>query len=145
MSSVTGLAQLDRKLKRLADRDARKVKRKAMGKGQAVLVKAIKAEIPADQKSIKKSIGRRYKKSRRSGEMEAKVGANVGKKKGKQVPQAHLVLAGTKERAHQSGKSTGRVEASEAVPRGYQSSKGTAMRVMLAEMQRGIELEASKR
>lgn len=102
--TVTGFPELDRRLEMLARRDARRIVRNGMNRAMTILHKAMRAAVPPaatkghGQKRLKAALGKRYKKSRRSGEYEAKVGANVGKRRERQAPQWHLLMLGTADR-----------------------------------------------
>lgn len=79
MAFVTGDKQLDRRLKHLQKKGAKKAVASGMRKGLRVIVKGIKSEIPANMKDAKKLIGSRFGKTRNSGgELVAKAGAAVG-------------------------------------------------------------------
>lgn len=109
---IVGSQRLRNKLSKLADKDIRRIDRNALNKGMTVIQKGIKSEIPSGQKDLKKTIGKRFKKNRRKGLKEAKVGAGVGKKK-KQKEGAKdqwylfLLLTGTAERFNRFKESSG--------------------------------------
>ena len=144
-ATITGDKALDRKLRSLGDKGARKAAASGIRAGLTVVARAIRSEIPPHMKSIKKSIGSRFAKNRRKGIQEAKAGANVGKKRPKQTPHAHLILAGTQERRTKAGRRTGRVVAIPAVRDGYAKSQGQATERIKQKMGEVIQKEAAKR
>ena len=145
LTSLTGDKRLNRKLAHLAKKGQKKVARSALSKGLSVIAKGIRKEAPVGKtKAVRKAIGKRLRKNKRTGIHEAKVGVNVAKKKGKQAPHGHLVAAGTAERQHKSGKSTGSVDPNPFVERGFRATQGKAMSTIKKTMRDGIEKEARK-
>lgn len=116
MASITGDKALDKKFKSLATKGARRAAVAAIRKGMTIAAKGIRKLAPVGPtKNLKKSIGSRIKKTKKTGTVEAKAGVNVGKKTQKQLdkaaarsgktakttknaPHAHLVALGTKAR-----------------------------------------------
>ena len=139
-ATLTGDRRVNRTLSKLADKIATKVSRKAVNQGMTVISKAVKKEAP--DKKTKKSIGKRYKKRRKPGVIEAKVGINVGKKLAKQIPHAHLTALGTSQRKTKAGKNRGRIAGSDFVSRGYAASKADAANKIKQEVIAGIAKEA---
>jgi len=76
--TITGDRTLDRKLKSIANKTAKKAMRAGVRAGLGVIVKAIKSEVPANMKDAKRAIGSRFGKNKTSGVVEAKAGAGVG-------------------------------------------------------------------
>jgi hypothetical protein len=104
---VTGIPELERTLKTLADKAADRVARSAIGGGLTVAAKRIRQAAPKGKTgALKKSIRSRFERQKGSRPTTAKVGINVGKQKktaaamAKQIraPHAHLVALGTKRR-----------------------------------------------
>lgn len=110
-SLLTGVKELDAELIRLKNRGTGLAK-KGFSKCMTLLVKDMRRRAVKGQTGqLKKSIGKRFVKNRRSKEVTAKVGVNVAKKaddlKRAQAPHAHLVGLGTGPRTTRAGKSTG--------------------------------------
>ncbi|MSR60295.1 MAG: hypothetical protein EXS05_22085 [Planctomycetaceae bacterium] len=84
-ATVTGLPELDRKLKDLADKTVNKAMRAGFGAGLRVIVKGIKSEVPAQYKDAKRAIGGRIDKKGGANrdEVRARAGVGVGMKKEK--------------------------------------------------------------
>jgi len=154
-ATLTGDKALDKKLARLADKAATKVSRKAVNQGMTVLAKAMRAAAP--DKVSKKSIGKRYKKKRTSGVIEAKVGINVGqnlqkqqalaKDRGEDTPKqsvVHLIALGTDKRQTAKGANRGSIEPNDFVARAYQGAESTAKQKIERATLEGITKEASK-
>ena len=79
-ATLTGDKKLDRKLKELADKSARKVAAQGIRAGMRVIAKGIKAEIPPHMKSARKAVSSRFAKAKggpNKGIIQAKAG-NVG-------------------------------------------------------------------
>jgi len=149
---VTGERKLDRQLKQLGDKTAKRINAAAIRSGMAVVRKAVKAETPRGPTgNLKRSIGARFKKKRTTGIYEAKVGGNVGKRskesttrggkvrKANAAPHAHLVLLGTSERFNKSGASRGTMPANNAVSRGFAKSQARARQVISQKLLAGIK------
>ena len=102
---LTGDAELDKKLSRMATTDANKLAKYALRAGVNVIVKAMRNDAPVGTtRSVRRSIGSTLEKVS-DGNYEAKVGVNVGKKSaqgGRFAPHAHLVALGTQPRFRQS-------------------------------------------
>lgn len=142
--SITGDKRIIRSLNRLSNRGIRAADRKAVGQGLTVIAKAIKAEVPSHMKSVRKAIGKRFKKSKKTGLREAKVGMGVGKKKSKIAPHAHLIILGTQDRYTKAGRYTGRIEPLPAVKRGYAASRTTAKQKIADVLKKSIASQAKK-
>lgn len=146
---LTGDKKLDRKLEQLGEKTRKRFTRSALGKGGTVIGRGIKSEAPVGKtKKLKKAIGKSTKKARnfKSGEdfQGLRVGANVGKKAAKSAPHAHLVILGTQERHHKSGKSTGKVQGNDFVKRGAKKSLSKADKVIKDDLLKKITAEANK-
>lgn len=133
--TVTGIAELDRKLESLPQKARTKCLRPALSQALTIEVKAIKAAAPVGKTgALKRSIGKRIK-FKRDGTIVAKAGINVGsrtkaskllkaagvtvKSVGRSAymslhntvsgvsPHGHLVALGTKQRTTKSGANRG--------------------------------------
>lgn len=116
---ITGVADLEKTLRSLSDKSADRVAKAALRGGLAEITKAQRKAAPVGETgALKKSIGSRLEKSKRTGLVMAKAGLNVGKRKsGKKkgasterlsklveqgAPHAHLVALGTQKRERKS-------------------------------------------
>lgn len=165
---IQGADELDRRLKRLGRKDRSTAMRRARAKSLTVIRKGIVAEVPVattpghSAKSIKRSIGTRNKKSKRSGEQESKAGVKVGKKRKSVAPHAHLIALGTKPRVRKSiggkfaylerglfggpkSRSTGAVRPDDFVGRGFRKTRSKAASTYTETLKQNIEKFASKR
>jgi len=151
---VTGIKEIDRQLSRLSDRAGKRINAAAIRKGQAVILRAIRNEAPRGPTgNLKRAIGHRFRKKRKSGIYEAIIGANVGKrtkskttKSGKQqkansAQHAHLVILGTAQRLTKAGASRGVMPSNNFVDRGFASSKAQAASVIKSRLKSGIDKE----
>jgi hypothetical protein len=119
---ITGVKELDANLQRLKLGTANKVARPALRAGARVLLKSMKARVPAQHKDAKRALGMAVDAKR--GVQRAKVGAGVGKaykaepkRSGKNSGgvgiggrNAHWFFLGTGDRVTKSGKSTGQMK-----------------------------------
>lgn len=147
--TVDGVGELQQQLRGLADREVRRPLRSGVGKGLTVVAKAIRQAAPVGKtRSIRKAIGKRFARNRRSGEMEAKAGIDVGKKrsrdgsKGIQARHGHLVALGTAERFTKTGAKRGSVRANDFVGRGFAASASQAAAVIVNTVADGIAAAA---
>lgn len=148
---ITGVKELDRKLRRLATKDEKKISRKAVGKALTPIARAIRALAPVGKtKSLKKAIGKSFKKNKRKGVTEAKAGVNVGKKVRRKdgssgsAPHGHLVTIGTSNRYTKTGASRGRNRANDFVNRGFNAAAGKSKQVLLTGIRDGLEKAAKQ-
>ncbi len=132
-----------------------------------VMAKAMRKAAPVgEKKMVKKSIGQKLKKNKKTGLHEARVGINVGKKrrpkddqlgvaagldakKGNrskyQSPHAHLVALGTKPRFHKkSGKSVGSMPSNPFVRRAFMISNPPTFKTIRKWVAWGILEEARR-
>lgn len=155
---VTGVRDIDRKLKRLALKDAKRIGRSAINKGMTPIAKAIKKATPKGPARwvkfsgvstwvkgglLRKSVGKRNNKSKRTGIHEAKVGYNVGinsKSKKKNAKYAHLFAAGTKNR-----RGRGKMPANKVVSRVYATNSQNSINIMRQAVNDGILKAARKK
>ncbi len=134
-ASLTGDKALDRRLRRLAEKEAKKIARKAVRSGMAVVGKALKQAAP--DKATRKSIGNRQKRSRGL-LVSAKIGVNVAKKKGKQVPTAIWTTLGTVVRKTKSGANRGSIKPQDFIPAAFAGSQSAAQAKMAEVVKAGI-------
>jgi len=163
MISVSGEKQLLKQMEKLSKAAKNKVGKKAITAGVKLMAKAIKREIPSNQKSARKAIGYGYRKPR-SGKFRdmifAKAGGGVGMKKNKREKEkqkaknksrtkpgvgissrnVHWLLAGTKDRSTGS-KRVGRPRKGEKERR---VSTGNAVRFTGRMKRSGIVQRARK-
>ncbi|HWL09553.1 MAG TPA: hypothetical protein VNQ76_14180 [Planctomicrobium sp.] len=108
-----GGMELDKRLRQLADKDARRIGRNAVRAGLRVGAKDLRKEVPVGvTKAVKKSVGISLKKDRqnRAGYAVGKWGVNVGKKRTQMAKHGFAVMAGTNEREQKTtGRSTGAI------------------------------------
>lgn len=142
MEAITGVPELNRRLKNLERKAARKVGRKAVNKGLGVLVKAIRAKAPRKLRPI---VGKRHKKNRNTKELEAKAGVGVGmsaKKREKNGWYLFLQATGTKDRTTKRGGRRGRLVAANFVPEAFAASQSSVMAAMENTLKQQLEAEA---
>lgn len=143
---ITGDRELDRQLALLEKRDARRINRVGVNKGLAIIAKAIRRAAPVGKtRALKKDIGKRFARNRRSGEIEAKAGVGVGKKKvnrrgvSGRANHSHLVALGTQSRVTKSGASRGVMPANDFVTQAFASAQPSAASATLSAIRAGIE------
>lgn len=144
MEAITGVPEINRKLRNLERKAARKVGRKAVNKGLTVLAKAIRSKAPRKLRPI---VGKRHKKNRNTKEMEAKAGVAVGmskKKKEKFGERWYLFLqaTGTRDRKTRRGGRRGRLVAKTFVPEAFAASKSSVLAAMENTLKQNLESEA---
>jgi hypothetical protein len=157
--TITGDKRIDRKLKRLAGSAQRRIARAGLAKQMTNLSRGIRNAIPPDQKSAKKTIGRKNKKNPKTGQHEAKVGLGVGKRtkstkqrdpkkggKGISKENIHWLVLGSKERRTKSGRSTGKMPRApeDWVKNGVRATQAEATKAMKDVMKLKILEEAAK-
>lgn len=159
--SITGVRELDRRLRRLDDKVARRLASAAVRSGLRLLVKEIKSGLPTELKEAKTAVGWRFKKSTTRDGKDAKVGFGVGKRSseakrsgrnsggiGITKQNVHWFVLGTPSRTQETtGRSTGRMPGilENVVPRSVLSGSAGAVRKMQQNLRKGIEREARKR
>jgi hypothetical protein len=108
LSGFAGVEEVLQALgKKHGDTVERKLARAALGAALTKSAQLIRKAAPARTR-IKKSIGTRFKKNKRSGVHEAKAGLNVGNKHGT-APHAHFFVLGTDYRFTKSGAARGKI------------------------------------
>ena len=147
--TLTGDKRLIKNLTKVRDSVARKAMRKALGKAVRLIVKGMKAAVPADLKGMKTAIGGSVGKAKSGdakGQFTAKAGAAVGKaakKVGKRSGSGkgvgisgrniHWWILGTAQRTvRNTGKNVGAMppQAPEVVKQGFASASGPAAAVI---------------
>lgn len=144
MQPITGVPELNRKLRNLETKVARKVGRKAVNKGLTVLARAIRSKAP---RTLRPIVGKRHKKNRNTKQLEAKAGVGVGmnsKKAEKYGWYLFLQATGTRDRKTRRGGRRGRIVAKSFVPEAYNASKSSVMSAMESTLKQSLEAEAAR-
>ncbi len=167
LAEVIGDKILIAKLKLLQTKGQRAIARKSLGKGMTVMAGAMRKAAPVGKKKeVKKSIGQKLKKNRKTGLHESIVGINVGRKIRKklrvgqvvgglvkgagsrakfQEPHAHLNALGTKPRFHKkTGKFVGSMPRNPFIARAFMISNPPARRTIRKWVARSIAEWARK-
>lgn len=153
---LTGLKEIDRKIKELKQGAANRVARAGLVKGMRVLVKVTKA-VAGNQKTVKAAIGGRVKQER-SGVTKVKVGAGVGKKPKKEkknrskskgtgisTNNVHWYVLGTKKRRQEkTGRETGAMPAHDLVKRGFSAAESRVKEAVKEGAEAQLEKELAK-
>jgi hypothetical protein len=148
MVEWTGMESVDRMLSLLEKRDAKRIGRSAMVAGLGELRKSIKRETPkGPTRTLYRSIGSRFAKSRKTKQMAAKVGVNVGKKRNSKsfAPHAAMVTIGTTQRKNKSGANRGSVDGNNFVERGVNFGLHKVLPAMIAKAKKQLEKLRAKR
>lgn len=150
LSKVTGVHAVDQQLIKLESKVARRIVRKATNAGLKEVTDAIRSEIkaaplsPQLRRALLRTVGRRFKKNRRTGQLEAKAGVSVGKKTkplnrsgrnkggvGIGPRNVHWFILGTQNRTvKKTRRNSGRIKAVPVVARAGQKAGGTAKATM---------------
>lgn len=157
---VTGIKELDARLKSLDEKVQRKLGKRAVSAALRVLAKSIKAQVPPSNKSVRKAINSRFSKTKggaNRGLTEAKVGAGVGKQKkpegrgkrpgvGISGNNVHWWILGTQERQTKAGHLTGAMPAIglNIVKDGFKAGEAEAESKIIQNLREGIEREAKR-
>jgi HK97 gp10 family phage protein len=155
---MRGFPELIRKLNGLAQKGAQRAATGAIKKGMTVIARGMRSAAPTP--GLRKSIGKRFKRKRKDGTVQAKVGIDVGKKRDQQVPEAHFVALGTKQRIRKRiggkfaylearpggprSRRTGRMTANDFVGAGFAASASAATTRIITSLEAEIEREAHK-
>jgi len=144
---IQGDKALLRALDRLSRQGAARASRAALRAGMKPVKKAIEAEVKSQvgKKTgrLRKAVGARMARNRRSGIYQAKVGMNVGKKTGGRAPHAHLIALGTRVRTD-NGANRGKVEPQPIVKRGAATGGQLSLSSLKAKLKEQIIKEAAK-
>lgn len=99
---LTGIEEIDRELSRLEHKAGKRIARSSLRAGLGEQRKEIRKRAPVGPtKRLKKSIGSRFAKNRKTHIHEGRAGINVGRKKSQEdrfARHGHLVALGTKRR-----------------------------------------------
>jgi len=150
---LTGDKALDRALKEIGGKVAQKAIASGVRAGLGEMRKAMRAATP--NSSAKKTIASRFKRRKKFGTTEAKVGAGVGKHKGGKGPtrggvgisknNAHWYFMGTKSRVtNKNGASRGAMPATDAIRIGAGVSGASALLKLQQKTRQVLEKEAAK-
>jgi hypothetical protein len=150
---LTGDKSLDRALKEIGGKVAQKAIASGVRAGLGEMRKAMRAATP--NSSAKKTIAARFKRRKKFGTTEAKVGAGVGKHKGGKGPtrggvgisknNAHWYFMGTKSRVtNKNGASRGVMPATDAIRIGAATSRASALLKLQNKTRQVLEKEAAK-
>lgn len=120
----------------------RRLARSALGAGLREMSKRIRAAAPKGTR-IKKSVSDRMKKSRRTGQHEAKSGLNVGRKKDT-APHAHFFTLGTADRETKDGRKRGRVIANRFVRQAIEQGGTAVVAAMLNRIRVRLPTELAR-
>lgn len=160
---ITGDKELDAKLESLKVGAANKIARPAMMKAARLLLKKIKADVPANYKNLKRAMGMAVdqKGGRFKDEQRAKVGAAVGKASKSEVKRSgrnkggvgisgsniHWLLLGTGPRTTKAGKSTGQMPKSldGLIKNATLSARSEALAVMRTDAMTRLDQLAKKK
>lgn len=138
---LTGIKELDKKLKKLIDRDAKRIMRNAIRSGLRVGAKQLKDDVPVGKtKKLKKAVGHSLKRDKKLKATVGKWGINVGAKKGKAARHGPSLMTGTKERFHKDGKGVGRIVLTgNVVQESYSKSSAAVHSTIIAKVREGLE------
>lgn len=170
-AELIGLRNVQRKMWDLATRETKPAMRSGINAGLSVLAKAIRRNIPARHKKLKRTVGKRFKRQNTGGgtfTMVAKVGFGVGKSRSKMKAitnvAPHWVILGTTKRTRKiiGGKfswvrrsygrgpsraqlTTGKMSDIDVVRSAFSASVGQAMLATKAGVQKYIARKAAKK
>ncbi len=147
MMQLTGIEKIDDQLEVLEEKTGKKIARAAINAGLQVMVVEIRKRAPKHKGVLKKSIGKRFKKKKRSDLMEAVAGINVAKKKKnkeKWAHHGHLVALGTKQRKSPKGANRGKMPRNSFVPPAVSASLGTVESKMIDKARQALDREFLK-
>ncbi len=138
---ITGIREIDRRLRSLEPRLQKRVLRQAMRKGLKILAAEVKAQAPVDTGMTRSKVQVRAVKSRRRGsiELEVRIAAvdelkKTSAKSGQQVFYPAIIEYG------RDG-----VPPDPFVRRAFESKGGAARQVTIESLKAGIEAEIAKK
>lgn len=145
----TGIAELDMALSHMDERSQRRIARPAVSRGLTFLKKKIRKAAPVGPTgNLKKSIGSRFKKDRRSKVTSGKVGIDVGKRAKQQnavsAPHGHLVALGTQQRTNAAGANRGKMPANDFVSQTIDGNWGATQALMARVIEEKLAKEIAK-
>jgi hypothetical protein len=158
-TEVHGDQIINKKIEKLIATGSKSAARAGISKGMTVIARGIRKAIPPKAKSVKKTVGQRFKKTKERYAIDAKVGLCVGKKTkskkerdskrpgvGISKENVHWWELGTKERTTDKGKRTGKMPKGPPVVRqGFNATKTQARKIIIATMKAKIKAEAKKK
>lgn len=160
-TEVHGHQIIDAKIEKLIAKGSKTAARAGISKGMTIIARGIRKAIPPKAKSVKKTVGQRFKKTKEKHKFDAKVGLGVGKrtKSPERRPNArgvgiskenvHWWELGTKERFYKRygvDVPTGRMPKGPPVVReGFHATKTQARKVIIATIKAKIKAEAKKK
>lgn len=161
--SVSGDDLINKKIQKLIAKGSKSASRAGISKGMTIIARGIRKAIPPKQKSVKKTVGQRFNKTKGKHKIDAKVGLGVGKKSkskkerdpnrpgvGISKENVHWWELGTANRTRttKDGRdvSTGRMPKGPSVVRqGFESTKNEARKAIIATMKAKIKADAKKK
>lgn len=120
----------------------RRLARSAVGVGLRIAAKSIKNAAPKGSR-IKRSVGTRFKRNRRSGVHEAKAGLNVGGKQGT-APHAHFFTLGTGRRMTATGENRGMMRPDPFVRDSISGDRGAIVSAMQKQIVKRLPFELAR-
>lgn len=159
MQQVTGEREILARLKHLDSKGQRRITRAAIGAGQTVIRKEIRAQIPPELKDVRKTVASRYKRKKTTKTMEAKVGFGVGKQTGGSPnlrlatrpgvgiskANVHWWALGTGPRRTKGGENRGRMpEGPDIIRRAYAAAETAAYNAMIKKAREKLIEEANR-
>lgn len=143
---LSGFELLKDVLQELGDRHGDSVERRlARSALSAGLTKASRLIIQAAPKRtrLRKAVGKRFKKNRKTGQHEAIVGLNVGSKNGT-APHAPWYTLGTKKRVTRKGQNRGQAPAKPFVAQAFNAGRVDIETAMLRQVTKRLPIEVMK-
>lgn len=143
---ITGIREIDRRLKRLEPAVQKKILRKAIRSGLKLVAEEVKARAPVDKGALRKGIKVRACRRRKRGaiELEVRIAATdetkrTSKKSGKTVFYPAIVEYG------RNDKLSGSVPPNPFMRQAFEARGEAARQVTLAALLRGVEQESSRK
>jgi len=162
-SRVTGIAEIDARLKLLAGKSARSIARASTNAGMTAFAKVVRAQVSAEsgisaklKRALKRTVGKRFKRRHREDAMAAKVGLGVGKRNqpvrsgdnkggiGLAKDNVHWFALGTKVRTTKRGRKTGRIKQLKIMQRSMGPGIAASRTAMVASARIKLEAEVDK-
>lgn len=148
--TITGVKEVDAMLKGLSGKAAERISSAALSGGTTVLRREMRKAAPVGKTGkLKKSIGSRNEKDKRTGVRSAKAGINVGRQRKTTIraPHGHLVALGTNDRYTDQGFSRGAMPKNDFIRDATAKAQGQLHPAMIARAKKALarELEKAKR